>query len=48
MVEPVSLEDIRQHLVIARTDQDDMLTGMIVAAGEWVENYTALIMTRRG
>lgn len=47
MVEPVSLDEIKAHLDVARDDQDDMLNGMIVAAREWVENYTGLILTRR-
>jgi uncharacterized phiE125 gp8 family phage protein len=47
MAEPVSLEEIRAHLDVTRDDQDDMLTGMIIAAREWVENYTGLILTRR-
>ena len=47
MVEPVSLTEIKAHLDVARDDQDDMLGAMIVAAREWVENYTGLILTRR-
>lgn len=47
MVEPVSLTEIKSHLDVARDDQDDMLGAMIVAAREWVENYTGLILTRR-
>lgn len=47
MAEPVTLPDIKRHLDIVRDDQDDMLSGMIVAAREWVENYTGLILTRR-
>jgi uncharacterized phiE125 gp8 family phage protein len=45
--EPVSLAEIKRHLDIVRNDQDEMLLGMIVAAREWVENYTGLILTRR-
>ena len=47
MSEPVSLAEMRQHLDIARDDQDGMLIGMVTAAREWVENYTGLILTRR-
>ena len=45
-LEPVTLEQIKAHLNIEDEDQDEMLTGMIVAAREWVENYTGLILTR--
>jgi uncharacterized phiE125 gp8 family phage protein len=45
--EPVSFAEIKRHLDIVRNDQDEMLLGMIVAAREWVENYTGLILTRR-
>jgi uncharacterized phiE125 gp8 family phage protein len=45
--EPVTLIEIKRHLDIVRNDQDDMLLGMIVAAREWVENYTGLILTAR-
>jgi uncharacterized phiE125 gp8 family phage protein len=45
--EPVSLAEIKRHLDIVRNDQDEMLLGMIIAAREWVENYTGLILTRR-
>ncbi len=42
MAEPVSLADAKKHLDVARDDQDDMISGMITAAREWVENYTGL------
>lgn len=42
MAEPVSLAEAKKHLDVARDDQDDMITSMITAAREWVENYTGL------
>lgn len=47
MAEPVSLAEIKAHLDVARDDQDQMLSDMIVAAREWVENYTGLVLTPR-
>lgn len=47
MTEPVSLSELKQHLDVARDDQDELLEGMIIAAREWVENYTGLILTAR-
>lgn len=47
MAEPVSVEQIRQHLDVARDDQDDLLAAMGVVAREWVEAYTGLTLTRR-
>ena len=44
MVEPVTLDEIKAHLDVARDDQDDMLAAMGVAAREWVENYTGLTL----
>ncbi len=42
MADPVSLAEAKKHLDVARDDQNDMITGMIIAAREWVENYTGL------
>jgi uncharacterized phiE125 gp8 family phage protein len=42
MAEPLTIEEIVQHLDVVRDDQDDMLFGMGVAAREWVESYTGL------
>lgn len=42
MAEPVTFAEAKKHLDVARDDQDDMITGMITAAREWVENYTGL------
>jgi len=45
--EPVTLDEIKLHLDVARDDQDEMLGSMIMAAREWVENYTGLILVKR-
>jgi uncharacterized phiE125 gp8 family phage protein len=42
MAEPITLAEAKQHLDILRDDQDAMIAGMIIAAREWVENYTEL------
>ena len=47
MAEPVSVEQIRQHLRVDNTDDDVLITAIGVAAREWVEAYTGLILTRR-
>lgn len=43
MSEPLSVEELKQHLDILRTDQDAMLASMIQAGREWVEKYTGLL-----
>jgi len=47
MVEPVTLEEIAQHLRIVADDEDAMVIAMGIAAREWVENYTGLTLARR-
>lgn len=47
MAEPVTLDEIKMHLDVARDDQDQMLEDMVVAAREWVENYTGLVLVKR-
>ncbi|MBI4291316.1 MAG: phage head-tail connector protein [Betaproteobacteria bacterium] len=39
-IEPVTLEEMRRHLRVTQTDTDTDITGLIVAAREWAEDYT--------
>jgi uncharacterized phiE125 gp8 family phage protein len=47
MAEPVSLAEIKKHLDVVRDDQDALIQGMGIAAREWVENYTGLVLVQR-
>jgi uncharacterized phiE125 gp8 family phage protein len=38
-VEPVSLDDMKLHLRVTCTADDDLITSLIVAAREWCEDY---------
>src|ERR1019366_2460869 len=42
-IEPVTLEEMKRHLrcFMTVTDEDDDIMALIVAAREWVEDYTA-------
>lgn len=42
-IEPVTLAEMKRHLrcFLSVTDEDDDITALIVAAREWVEDYTA-------
>ena len=37
--EPVSLADMKEHLRVDITDDDDLITAQIVAARRWIEQY---------
>lgn len=47
MAEPVSLTEIKAHVSVDDNDRDALLAAMGVAAREWVEAYTGLILTPR-
>ena len=42
-IEPVTLDEMKRHLrcFMSVTDEDDDITALIVAAREWIEDYTA-------
>jgi uncharacterized phiE125 gp8 family phage protein len=43
----VTLDEAKKHLNVTRSDEDDMILGMVGAATEWVENYTGLTIGER-
>jgi uncharacterized phiE125 gp8 family phage protein len=48
MAEPVTLDQAKAHLrIIDDTDEDALITALIVAAREWVENFTGHILVER-
>ena len=48
MAEPVSLDLAKSHLrILDDTSEDALITGYIVAAREWVENYTGHALVQR-
>lgn len=47
MTEPVSLSEAKAQLRKTATDEDGLITGYIVAAREWVENWTGHILAAR-
>jgi len=38
--EPVTLDEVKDHLRIEHTDHDSQLLGLITASRDWVESYT--------
>lgn len=47
MPEPVTLAEARAHCRVLSTDEDDLITALIIAAREWVENFTGHILVQR-
>lgn len=47
MPEPVTLAEARAHCRVLSTDEDTLITALIVAAREWVENFTGHILVQR-
>jgi len=39
LLEPVSLVQAKEHLIISHSNDDDLITAAILAAREWVEQY---------
>jgi len=38
-IEPVTLEELKDHLRIDSADEDAVLTGLLAAAREWCEGF---------
>ena len=47
MAEPLDLSDAKQHLRVVHNNEDDLITALIVAAREWVENFTGQVLVQR-
>lgn len=47
MAEPLTLSEAKAHLRKLTDDEDTLITSYIVAAREWVENYTGHILVSR-
>ncbi|APZ98064.1 hypothetical protein BWQ93_05905 [Sphingopyxis sp. QXT-31] len=47
MAEPISTAEGKKHLRVESTADDTLIADKIIAAREWVEDYTGLVLTRR-
>lgn len=47
MAEPISTAEAKKHLRVDSSTDDTLIAGNIVAAREWVEDYTGLVLARR-
>ena len=47
MAEPISTAEGKKHLRVETTADDALIADKIIAAREWVEDYTGLVLTRR-
>lgn len=47
MAEPISLDEAKRELRVDGNSDDTSIADNIVAAREWVEDYTGLVLTRR-
>lgn len=47
MAEPISTPEAKKHLRVDSSADDSVIADNIIAAREWVEDYTGLVLTRR-
>lgn len=47
MPEPITPDEAKLHLRVLHDDEDSLITGLIIAAREWVEHFTGHILVRR-
>lgn len=47
MAEPLTLAEAKAHLRKTDTSEDTLITSYILAAREWIENYTGFILVQR-
>ncbi len=47
MPEPISINEARAHCRVLHNDEDALITALIVAAREWVENFTGHTLVQR-
>lgn len=47
MPEPITRDEAKLHCRVLHDDENDLIDGLIVAAREWVENYTGHILVQR-
>jgi uncharacterized phiE125 gp8 family phage protein len=47
MAEPISTAEAKKHLRVESSVDDTLIADKIIAAREWVEDYTGLVLTQR-